>query len=165
MVDELKTRQFVDVGTPRSEGESFIVPLKVICTKPGGEYAYISAVLASRDTAVARCDVGVNLKAGASTVELPFNYADLVESGPYRLVEVFARQSDPMLGPQLAAAPRAVGKPFDGLRAGTGHEPPGEVMDSVRNNAPLVVPTPYGEGDTDVAPDTLPPDAPQLRRR
>jgi hypothetical protein len=154
--------KFIDVGTPRSEGESFIVPLKVICTKPGGEYAFISAVLASGQTAVARSDVGVNLKPGASTVDMPFNYADLVESGPYRLVEVFARESDPMLGPQLAAAPRAVGKPFDGLRAGTGHEPTGEgSMDSVRRNAPPIVPTPYGQGDTEIAPDSLQPDAPE----
>ena len=85
-----------------------------------------------------------NLQPGAATVMLRFNYTDLVESGPYRLVNVMAYEPDPHEGKVLAAAQTDVGRVFAGLRPGTGIEPVGQQPDSVKGLDPYLrnVPTP-----------------------
>ena len=111
--------KILDVGKVQTTANGMVeVPLKVVCQQR--EFVEISAVLASGDTAVAQASVGGMLDAGASTMPLTFRLADLVEPGPYRLVNVVARISSD-LGFELAAAPGAVGQSFNVVGSGHGH--------------------------------------------
>lgn len=117
-----------------------VVPVKVVSTER--EYVSVQGVLASGNTAVAQAKVGVQLDKGATTVPLTFRLADLVEPGPYRLVNVVAMMGSD-LGPELAAAPGTVGQPFNVAGGGHGHEPP-----PLRNERGEVVGGPYGDPNT-----------------
>ena len=137
-----------------------VVPVKVVSTER--EYVSVQGVLASGNTAVAQAKVGVQLDKGATTVPLTFRLADLVEPGPYRLVNVVAMMGSD-LGPELAAAPGAVGQPFNVAGGGHGHEPP-----PLRNERGEVVGGPYGDPNTPPVdafaprPEDAPPQPPQL---
>jgi hypothetical protein len=112
--------RFLDVGSVHPEGSKLAVPLKVV--SPQGGIFSISATLASGSTAVARAENLVTVPPGASTVAVYFEQSDIVEPGPYRLVDVSA-QGGGDTSPTLAAAPHDVGKPFWAAHA-AGEPPP-----------------------------------------
>jgi hypothetical protein len=109
--------RFLDVGSPHPVGELLVVPLNVVAPH-GGDFV-IAATIASGQTAVAQATTQVTLEPGASTVELPFAQQDMVEPGPYRLVDVKAHGGE---SGGLVAVPQAVGQPFQAAHAD--HEPP-----------------------------------------
>lgn len=105
----------LDVGSVHPVGDRLIVELKVHST--GGIFT-VSATLASGPIAVAQAATQVTLTPGPATVALPFAQQDIVEPGPYRLVNVTAYGGR---GLGLAAAPHDVGRRFQAAHAA--HEP------------------------------------------
>ena len=126
--------RFIDIGTPHPVGSALVVPLKAVSPK-GGSFN-VSATLASGETAVARADTFVNLKSGATTIDLYFQQSDIVEPGPYRLANVTATGGN--AGPAaFAAVPHDVGQTFQAAHA-AGEPPPH------RNEQGEFVGGPYG---------------------
>lgn len=150
-----------DVGKVRSDGAMVTVPLSVTAQRP--VYVTITATLAAKQIAVAHAQVGAWIDAGASTLDLAFRLADLVEPGPYRVVHVMAMVTDRMAGPEIAAVPDTVGHPFNINGGGHGHEPP-----PLTNERGEVVGGPYGNPNTPPVdafaprPEDDPPQPPQL---
>jgi hypothetical protein len=145
----------VGMGKVRIKGPMVVVPLYVTCRQAG--YVSISATIANKDSLVANVQVGAFLDAGASTVDLTFRQADLVEPGPYQLVKVMAMVSDDQ-GGTLAAALNMVGHPFNVAGGGHGHEPPPATDDRGQ-----IVGGPYGEGEAVTANEPVPTEpAPSL---
>jgi len=128
--------RFLDVGTVHPEGTKLVVPLKVV--SPKGGIFVISATLATDTVAVARAENQVTLEPGASTVAVYFEQSDIVEPGPYRLVEVSAQGSGET-SPNFAAAPHDIGAPFQASHA-QGEPPPHRDEDG------HLVGGPYGSG-------------------
>ena len=165
--------RFLDIGSPQPLGSLLVIPLKVVA--PLGGIFTISATIASGQTAVARADTMATLKPGAATVELPFAQQDIVEPGPYRLVNVTANGG---ANGGLVAGPCDVGQPFQAAHAA--HEPPplrneyGEIVGvgpkfdpnaipPLPTPAPVVIPEPEGEP---VYPDGSPrPPGPVILER
>lgn len=133
---------FLDVGSVHPVGDLLVVELKARST--GGVFV-VSATLASGPIAVARAETQVQLSPGKATIELPFAKADIVEAGPYRLVDVMAHGG---MGLGMAAAPHDIGEPFQAAHAD--HEP-----EPLRNEEGALVGGPYGP-----APDLQPPSPP-----
>jgi hypothetical protein len=127
--------QFLDVTGTRPVDDALAVTLKVK-TRAEGIFT-ISATLASGSTAVAEATRQVTIDhPGVSTVDLFFQTADIVEPGPYRLVNVLANGGD--TGPAaLAAAPHDVGRSFNAAHAD--HEPA-----PLRNEEGALIGGPYG---------------------
>ncbi|HVO25034.1 MAG TPA: hypothetical protein VMW56_15535 [Candidatus Margulisiibacteriota bacterium] len=144
----------IAVEAPHVSADTLLVPLTLTAKQAG--LVSVSATLATTTTAVARADASVQLDRGTTTVDLPFPHADLVEPGPYRLVNVTVHDTDPREGEQLAGVLTA-SAPFNSPLAPTGQEPPGH---HAYQPVPLVLPTPQGEGDERVNPGVDPPDAP-----
>ncbi len=133
-------------------GGLVIVPVKVVSRARG--HLTLAGVLAAGGTAVAQAQVGVQLDKGASTVPLTFQLADLVEPGPYRLVDVTASIGIGVADDVLAAAPGTVGQPFNVAGSGHGHAPP-----PLTNERGEVVGGPYGDPNTPPVDAFAPPDA------
>lgn len=113
--------RITDVGKVRSDGATIAVPLLITSTK--GAYVNITGTLVAGNTEVARADVGAQIDVGASSIDLTFRQADLVEPGPYRLTKVMAMVPAPTGGADLAAAVENVGHPFNIAGGGHGKEP------------------------------------------
>lgn len=146
--------KIVTVGAPHVSADALLVPLTMV-SKPGG-WVNVSATLTTATTVVARTELGLHLDKGTTVVDVPFPHADLVEPGPYQLVDVTVEDTDPRDGPQLAAA-LAASPPFNSPLAPTGYEPAGHAAFAP---LPLVLPTPQGEGDDRVNPGVVRPAAP-----
>jgi hypothetical protein len=99
-----------DHGRVRIDATTVRVPLELSVTAHG--YYTIDGTLVARGIIVAYAKTGAFIEPGEDTVDLTFNRADLVESGPYALRAVTVTQSGPS-GRQIATAPRQVGEPFD----------------------------------------------------
>jgi hypothetical protein len=108
--------RFVSAGDPHVVGDRLVVPVKVVAPQ-GGDFM-VSATIASGQVAVARSETMVNLGPGAATVELPFAQSDIVEPGPYRLVNVTASGG---ANGGIVATPRDLGGTFEAAHAD--HEP------------------------------------------
>jgi hypothetical protein len=144
--------RFVDVGGVHPAGPVLVVPLKVVAPR-GGTFT-ISGILATATTAVARAETHGDLQGGAATVELRFRLADIYESGPYHLTNVFATGTNEG-GPMLAAAPQDVGRPFQAPHVqGEPPPPPPQGWDGV-------IPTPFSPTPIPPGFDPVPPDARQ----
>lgn len=127
--------QFLDVTAVRPVGDALAVTLKVK-TRDEGIFT-ISATLASGSTAVAEATRQVTIEhPGVSTVDLYFQQSDIVEPGPYRLVNVTANGGAAGAA-ALAAAPHDVGRLFTAAHAA--HEP-----EPHRNDEGALVGGPYG---------------------
>jgi hypothetical protein len=137
---------FLDVTSVHPVGNLLVVALKA--RSPEGGIFTITATIASGPIAVARAGTLATVPPGVSTVELPFEQQDIVEPGPYRLVDVTATGGN---GTGLAAAPHNVGGPFQAAHAD--HEP-----EPARNEEGALVGGPYGPG-----PDfSQPPPTPEI---
>jgi len=104
------TIKVLDVGSPQPRGTLLVVPLTVVA--PGGGQFHVSATIASGTIAVARSETLVTVKPGASTIEMPFAQQDIVEPGPYRIVNVTVQQDG-----ALAFGPHDVGGLFQAAHA------------------------------------------------
>lgn len=111
--------QFLDVGSVHPVGNLLVVEIKVRAPQ-GGSFG-ISATIASGPIAVARADTWADLKPGVSIIELPFAQANIVEAGPYRLVDVTATGGASEGGPAIVAVRDTLGRPFQAAHAD--HEP------------------------------------------
>lgn len=145
--------RFTGIGSVHPVGGALVVPLAVVA--PQGGSFNIAATLASGAIAVARAETFVNLTTpGAATVSLYFQQSNIVEPGPYHLVNVTATGGNAGPG-SFAAVPQDVGRTFQAAHA-AGEPAPN------RDAQGGLVGGPYGPGP-DVAqplPTPIPPSAP-----
>lgn len=145
--------QLLDVGRVHPVGDLLVVELNVQVKGQVGAVFDVQATLASGNIAVAQAGTQVTLGPGAATIELPFAQRDIVEPGPYRLVNVTVTGGGGET-PGLVAAPRNVGQPFQAKHADREPDQPrgpdGERVGTGRDVADLNAPPP---------PDPAPPAA------
>jgi hypothetical protein len=153
--------QLLDVGRVHPVGDLLVVELKVKVKGQGVAVFDVQATLASGAIAVAQAGTEVTLGPGPATIELPFAQRDIVEPGPYRLVNVTVTGGSGE-APGLVAAPRDVGKPFQAKHAD--HEPDqprnadGELVGTGRDVADLHAPPPPDQEPPAAVIPPLPPE-------